>query len=103
MTMFAILVEFVLTPDCDAAFERLVVQNAATSLREEPGCRVFDVCRPAQRLCTIVLYEIYDSAAAFEAHLRSPHYQAFERDTRPMVAAKTVTPLTALSLSSTGA
>jgi autoinducer 2-degrading protein len=41
-----ILVEFGLVPETRAEFHRLVRENAATSLREEPGCRQFDVLIP---------------------------------------------------------
>jgi quinol monooxygenase YgiN len=35
----------------------------------------------------IVLYEIYDDAKAFEAHLNSPHYRDFAAVAREMVEA----------------
>jgi len=39
----------------------------------------------------IVLYEIYDDPAAFEAHKRTPHFATFDRESGPLVAAKAVT------------
>jgi hypothetical protein len=36
----------------------------------------------------ILLYEIYDDRAAFEAHKNSPHYAAFDAQSAPLVAAK---------------
>ena len=38
----------------------------------------------------IVLYEIYDDAAAFDAHLATPHFAVFNEVTTPLVARKTV-------------
>ncbi|MEM7522936.1 MAG: antibiotic biosynthesis monooxygenase [Pseudomonadota bacterium] len=36
------------------------------------------------------LYEVYDDAAAFDAHLASDHFKDFDAAVAPMVAAKTV-------------
>ncbi|MEL6748477.1 MAG: antibiotic biosynthesis monooxygenase [Pseudomonadota bacterium] len=38
-----------------------------------------------------MLYELYDDRAAFEAHLASAHYAAFDAATKDLIAAKTVT------------
>ena len=87
----AILVEFELHPGKKLEFRRLVLENAAASLRDEPGCRRFDVVTPeAGPGSRIVLYEIYDDAAAFDAHLATPHFAIFNDTTAPLVASKTV-------------
>jgi autoinducer 2-degrading protein len=88
-----ILVEFELRPDKVAEFRRLMLENATASLRDEPGCRQFDVLTPEGQGATIVLYEIYDDAAAFEAHLQAPHYLEFAAAVEPLVTRKTVTRL----------
>jgi autoinducer 2-degrading protein len=63
-------------------------------LREEPGCRQFDVLIPEDDPGDlVVLYEIYDDAASFDAHLRSDHYVRFAAATERMVTMKTVTRL----------
>jgi (4S)-4-hydroxy-5-phosphonooxypentane-2,3-dione isomerase len=82
---FVILVEFDLHPGATEAFLRLVRENAATSVRDEPGCRRFDVLVPEGEASRIVLYEIYDDAAAFDAHLRAPHFRAFDDATKALV------------------
>ena len=38
-----------------------------------------------------MLYEIYDDAAAFEVHKRTPHFAVFDRESAPFVATKAVT------------
>jgi autoinducer 2-degrading protein len=72
-------------------FRRLIAENARASVRDEPGCRQFDVVIPQGAADRIVLYEIYDDAAAFDAHRKTSHFAAFDRDSAPFVAAKTVT------------
>jgi len=60
-------------------------------LRDEAGCRQFDVVIPDRDADRIVLYEIYDDAAAFEIHKKTPHFASFDRESAPFVAAKAVT------------
>ncbi len=86
-----ILVEFELHPGSEPEFRRLVLENAAASLRDEPGCRQFDVLTPEAGPGTrIVLYEIYNNAAAFDVHLATAHFAIFNDATASLVARKTV-------------
>jgi (4S)-4-hydroxy-5-phosphonooxypentane-2,3-dione isomerase len=87
----AILVEFRVIPDEHDSFHRLVLENAAASLKDERGCRQFDVLVPeGGARGHFTLYEIYDDAAAFEDHLRSGHYQLFAKTISPFVIEKSV-------------
>lgn len=88
--MQALIVEFVIRPGFEDAFERAIVANAAASLAEEPGCRQFDVCRDAANARRFMLYELYDDEAAIAAHLRSPHFLAMNEATAAWFEAKTV-------------
>jgi autoinducer 2-degrading protein len=88
--MFAVVVSFKLHPGEGARFLRRVVLNAETSRTVEPGCRRFDVCADADDPDAAFLYELYDSQAAFDAHLASEHFKAFDRETAELVADKTV-------------
>lgn len=90
--MYAVTVTFTLHPGRMAEFMPLMIENARQSLTLEPGCRQFDICTtredgPADE---VFLYEVYDSAAAFGAHLESAHFRLFDAKVRDMIAAKTV-------------
>ena len=85
MDGFVVLVRFELEPGKRGAFEVLVERNAAASVRDEPGCRRFDVLTPPDGADTVVLYEIYDDRDAFEAHKRMPHYLAFREESESLV------------------
>ena len=93
MKGFVIMVDFTVKPGSMAAFRALVDANARASCRDEPGCRRFDVLAPKDDEARVVLYEIYDNRAAFDAHLAAPHYAAFNRDSAGHVAAKRVSEL----------
>jgi len=90
MSGFVIVVDFKLHPGKYAAFRRLIDENARASAQSEPGCRRFDVLEPKDEADRIFLYEIYDDRAAFEAHLKTPHFASFNRDSEPLVANKKV-------------
>jgi len=91
MSGFVILVDFRLKAGSMADFRRLIDENARTSCREEPGCRRFDVLEPAGEGDRIVLYEIYDDRAAFDAHVKTRHFARFNEASAALVAAKSVT------------
>ncbi|HWK28019.1 MAG TPA: antibiotic biosynthesis monooxygenase [Solirubrobacter sp.] len=57
------------------AFLAAAHANAAASLRDEPGCRRFDVLRVAGDEHRFTFYELYEDREAFEAHRRTPHFQ----------------------------
>ena len=85
-----LLVEFQIAAQHVAAFAAAINANAAASLAQEPGCRLFDVCRSAEEPGLFVLYEIYDNEAAVQAHLVSPHFQQMNTATASWVERKTV-------------
>jgi (4S)-4-hydroxy-5-phosphonooxypentane-2,3-dione isomerase len=58
-----------------AAFEA----NAAASLRDERGCRRFDVLRDNVDPHHYPLYEMYDDEAAFQAHRDMAHFPVWRR------------------------
>ena len=85
--MFAVCVTFRIAPGRMDEFLPLMVGNARLSRHEEPGCRHFDVCRDGDE---VFLYEVYDDRAAFDAHLASAHFRAFDAAVERMVADKQV-------------
>jgi len=89
---YVITVEFRLHRASDMpAFRALIDQNARQSCALEPGCQRFDVLVPKGATDAILLYEIYDSRAAFEAHLQAAHFDVFDRASAAMVLSKSVT------------
>lgn len=85
-----IIVDFRLEPGSRDAFRRLIDENAVASVRGEPGCRRFDVLEPAGTPDQVVLYEIYDDRAAFDAHCQTAHFAAFDGASAAYVKSKTV-------------
>ena len=90
MSPFVIVVEFKIRNGQMAAFRKLMDENARASCRDEPGCQRFDVLTSSKDPNVILLYEIYDDRAAFEAHKKTRHFLVFDKDSAPLVAGKVV-------------
>ncbi|WP_299405816.1 putative quinol monooxygenase [uncultured Roseobacter sp.] len=88
--MFAVVVTFSIKTEHLAAFMPLMTENASTSLREEPGCHQFDIATDPARPGEVFLYELYDNAAAFDAHLASAHFKSFDATVADMITEKSV-------------
>ena len=91
MTGYVVLVDFRLKPGARDSFRKLVDANATASVRDEAGCRRFDVTEVRGEPDRILLYEIYDSEAAFDEHCQTAHFDEFNAQHVPFVDAKLVT------------
>jgi (4S)-4-hydroxy-5-phosphonooxypentane-2,3-dione isomerase len=87
---FVIIVEFRLVPGSLEKLLHLIDDNANASVRDEPGCQRFDVLTPTGEKDRVVLYEIYDDRAAFEAHLRTPHFARFNEASAALIAGRSI-------------
>jgi (4S)-4-hydroxy-5-phosphonooxypentane-2,3-dione isomerase len=90
MSGYAITVDFKVKAGAMTAFRALIDRNAVDSCRDEAGCRRFDVLVPAGESDRILLYEIYDNRQAFDEHLKTPHFESFNRDSAALVTGKSV-------------
>ncbi len=88
--MYVIAVDFTLHAQQLPEFMPLMLENARISREAEPGCLRFDVCRDPARPEHVFLYELYEDRSAFDAHLASAHFKAFDAMTRAMLAGKAV-------------
>jgi (4S)-4-hydroxy-5-phosphonooxypentane-2,3-dione isomerase len=88
--MYVVTLLFSIRPTYLDRFRAAMAQQAEASLREEPGCRQFDVCYDPAAPTDCFLYEIYLDEAAFRAHLATAHFKAFTVATANWVASKQV-------------
>jgi|AP95_1055475.scaffolds.fasta_scaffold186431_2 quinol monooxygenase YgiN len=86
MSAMVLIVELTLEPGQKDNFIARVRQHRQTVLKEEPGCRHFDLLLPEEGADTVVLHEVYDDQAALDVHMETPHMKAYRADTGPMVA-----------------
>lgn len=88
--MYAVCVTFQLHSGQEDGFLPLMLENARVSLIDEAGCHQFDVLSNAGAPGTVFLYELYEDRAAFDAHLDSAHFQAFDEAVTSMIADKQI-------------
>jgi quinol monooxygenase YgiN len=72
---YVVVAELTVPADRLEAFIAQSLDDARDSVAHEPGCRQFEVHVPVDGAPTVVLYEVYDDRAAFEAHLTTPHFE----------------------------
>ena len=78
-------VELDIAPTEFEKFKAAILQNAASSVKE-PGCRQFDVLFEDSDPHHVFLYEVYDNAAALDAHRATAHFKKYFETTGPMIA-----------------
>jgi quinol monooxygenase YgiN len=88
--MFVVTVQFQIKAGREEDFRAAVLDQALNSLRLEPDCQQFDVCRHPEDPGAVLLYEVYASAEAFEAHQKTDHFAGFGARVKDMVERKTV-------------
>ena len=90
MNEFVLIVEFQVKPECLDRFNQAIAINAKASVAEEPGCRQFDVLHNQDDPAHVVLYEVYDSEAAFrDDHMKRGHTQTFLALAKELVTKQT--------------
>ena len=77
--MFSLTVQLEVRPEDRDEFLAAITTNAEASVRDEPGCRRFDVTAVEGDDNRFVLYELYADAEAFEAHKQTPHFAAWRQ------------------------
>lgn len=77
MAKLVVIVDFEIKAEDSDAFVAAASENARESVRLEPGCHRFDVLRALDDKTKVTFYEVFDDAAAFDAHATFPHAAAF--------------------------
>jgi quinol monooxygenase YgiN len=89
--------EFDLDPDQYNNFIVAAKVEAAGAV-QDPGVREFDIATATSTKNHILLFEVYDNAAALEAEMATDRYKAYQEKTKPMIVKSTVTPYSSVSL-----
>ena len=87
--MYLVAVTFEIADDKAQAFAARVQRQADDSLTE-PGCQRFDVWFGPEGATTVFLFEIYNDRNAFDVHLASDHFKAFDAEVASWIRDKMV-------------
>lgn len=85
---FVIVVELEIDPSQLDAFKAAIKENGETAVRVEPGCRGFNAVFEKDNPARVRLFEIYENADAFKAHLETPHFKKYAETTKDMVKSR---------------
>ena len=96
--MYCIIVRTQLKPGNRERFLAAMLENAQASVREEPGCLVFDIIEDRETPDCFHLYEVYRDEQALAAHKETPHYQASRQIVTPLIESQSVTRADVLAL-----
>jgi (4S)-4-hydroxy-5-phosphonooxypentane-2,3-dione isomerase len=72
-------------------------ENGAASVHE-PGCRDFIITVSQKDPNHVFIFEVYDDAAAFEAHRQSDHFKKYAATSKDMIAKRDAHPLSLIRL-----
>jgi autoinducer 2-degrading protein len=79
------VVEYDIVPGQVDAYLAAVKENAAASV-QEPGCREFNVLVSQKDPNHVLIVEVYDDAAAVQAHRETDHFKKYAATIKDMFA-----------------
>ncbi len=83
--LFISAVEYDIVPGQVDNFLAALKENGAASVKE-PGCRELDITVSQKDPNHVFIFEVYDNAAAAEAHTATEHFKKYKAATKDMVA-----------------
>ena len=77
-------------------------ENGAASVKQEPGCHTFNITVSQKDPNHVFIFEVYDSAAALEAHRATDHFKKYAAATKDMIAKREARALSTVATYSKG-
>uniref|UniRef100_A0A7S3ZCB7 ABM domain-containing protein n=1 Tax=Lotharella globosa TaxID=91324 RepID=A0A7S3ZCB7_9EUKA len=87
-SIYAVMVALKVKPGMEEKFIEAALDDAGCSVRDEPGCRRFDVVQDNKDKTKFAFCEIYDDEAAFTAHKDTPHFARWKESSPNLLAEK---------------
>jgi quinol monooxygenase YgiN len=88
MSKFVLTVGLVLKADHVDRLMSMILENAKAARETEPGCRQFDVLVDPKDRTRVMLYEVYEDEAAFQAHQQTPHFKRYIAEAIPLLQSR---------------
>jgi|SRR5579863_1084835 len=82
-------VDYDVVPGQVDAFLAALKENGAASVKE-PGCREFDIAVSEKDPNHVFIFEVYNDAAAAQAHTATEHFKKYKEITKDMVVKREV-------------
>jgi quinol monooxygenase YgiN len=78
-----------IVPEQFDKFMEVAKENGAASTKD-PGCREFNIVVAQNDPRHVMFFEVYDNAAALDAHRATDHFKKFQAATKDMVAKRDI-------------
>ena len=77
-------------------------ENGAAAVKQESGCREFNITVSQKDPNHVFIFEVYDNAAALDAHRQTDHFKKYAAVTKDMVAKRDSHPLSSVAMNMKG-
>lgn len=74
--MIALVASFKVEPANSEAFEAVIAELTAATLANEPGTKLYQLCRSKKDPTTYRLLELYESQEALDTHMQSEWFKS---------------------------
>jgi quinol monooxygenase YgiN len=95
------VVELNIVPAEIDKFIAAIKENGAAAVKE-PGCPEFNVAVSPKDPNHVLLFEVYDNAAALDAHRATDHFKKYQTTTANMVAKRDVRGFSSVAMNMKG-
>ena len=99
--LFVNMTELDIAPDLVDKFMDAATADAKASM-QDPGCREFNIAVSQTNPQHVLFFEVYDNAAALDAHQATDHYKAYQAATKSIVNQSTTLPLSSVAVLTKG-
>lgn len=90
-----------IVPDQFDKFMEAAKENGAASTKD-PGCREFNIMVAQNDPRHVFFFEVYDDAAALDAHRATDHFKKYQAVTKDMVAKRDVRQFSSIAMNMKG-
>ena len=94
-------VEYDIVPGQVDNFLAALKENGAASVKE-PGCREFDIAVSQKDPNHVLIVEVYNDAAAAQAHRETDHFKKYAATTKDMIAKREVRSFSSVAMNMKG-
>jgi (4S)-4-hydroxy-5-phosphonooxypentane-2,3-dione isomerase len=95
------VVEYDIVPGQIDAYLAALKENGAVTVKE-PGCREFDVLVSQKDPNHVLIFEVYNDAAAAQAHRETDHFKKYAATIKDMIAKREVRSFSSVAMNMKG-
>jgi len=95
------VVEYDIVPGQIDAYLAALKENGAATVKE-PGCHEFNILVSQKDPNHVLIFEVYNDAAAVQAHRETEHFKKYAATIKDMVAKRDVRPFSSVAMNIKG-